>query len=37
MYNSRIFKSRDHEDVHDTCILRFAERLKALLQIEGKT
>jgi len=28
MYNSRIFKSRDHEDVHDTCILRFAERLK---------
>ena len=30
-YSSRIFKSRDHEDVHDTCILRFAGRLKAML------
>ena len=31
MYNSRIFKSRDHEDVHDTCILRFAKTLNARL------
>ena len=31
MYSSRIFKSRDHEDVHDTCILRFAKTLNARL------
>jgi len=31
VYNSRIFKSRDHEDVHDTCILRFAKTLNARL------
>jgi hypothetical protein len=30
-YSSRTFKSRDHDAVHDTCILRFAKRLKALL------
>ena len=29
MYNSHIFKSRDHEDVHDACILRFAKTLNA--------
>lgn len=28
LYTSQIFKQRDHNDVHDTCILRFAERLK---------
>ena len=31
LYSSRIFRSRDHDDVHDTCILRFAGRLKAML------
>ena len=31
MYTSRIFKERDHEAVHDTCILRFTERLKEIL------
>jgi len=31
MYTSRIFKERDHEDVHDTCILRFAKTLNARL------
>ena len=30
-YNTRIFKSRDHEDVHDTCILRFAKTLNSRL------
>ena len=30
MYHSGIFKSRDHDEVNDTCILRFADRLKAI-------
>ena len=31
IYSSDVFKHRDHDEVHDTCILRFAERLKAIL------
>jgi hypothetical protein len=31
LYSSQIFKSRDHEEVHDTCILRFAKPLRCLL------
>ena len=31
LYHSRNFKWRDHEDVHDTCILRFAGPLRNLL------
>jgi len=30
IYGSEVFKKRDHDEVHDTCILRFAERLKAM-------
>jgi hypothetical protein len=29
IYGSEVFKNRDHDEVHDTCILRFAERLKS--------
>jgi hypothetical protein len=30
IYSSDVFKGRDHDEVHDTCILRFADRLKAM-------
>lgn len=32
MYNSRVFKSRDHDVVKDTAILRFAKKLKHYCQ-----